>query len=59
MTELDKYRGKLTFKLVYYGPAFSGKTTNLMHLHNTLPQRNTGEIMLLDTKRIGLAKLSW
>ena len=27
---------KLTLKVVYYGPALSGKTTNLMQLHTRL-----------------------
>ena len=27
---------KLVIKLVYYGPALSGKTTNLMRLHDMM-----------------------
>lgn len=42
--------GKLTFKLVYYGPAQSGKTTNLMHLHDTLAPDMKGELMTLETQ---------
>jgi len=33
MADLDETSRKLTIKLVYYGPAMSGKTTNLMRLH--------------------------
>ncbi len=33
MAEIDESGRKLTIKLVYYGPAMSGKTTNLMRLH--------------------------
>jgi signal recognition particle receptor subunit beta len=39
----------LTFKLVYYGPAQSGKTTNLMRLHDLLQPELKGEIMTLET----------
>jgi GTPase SAR1 family protein len=40
MAELENNR--LTFKLVYYGPAQSGKTTNLMRLHDRLLARAQG-----------------
>lgn len=36
MAEYDEQEQKLTIKLVYYGPALSGKTTNLMSLHNLI-----------------------
>lgn len=42
--------GKLTFKLVYYGPAQSGKTTNLMRLHDLLAPVMKGELMTLETQ---------
>jgi signal recognition particle receptor subunit beta len=42
-------RNILTFKLVYYGPAQSGKTTNLMRLHDLLRPELKGEIMTLET----------
>ena len=42
--------GKLTFKLVYYGPAQSGKTTNLMRLHDLLAPAMKGELMTLETQ---------
>jgi signal recognition particle receptor subunit beta len=35
---------------VYYGPALSGKTTNLMRLHDLLAPERRGEIMTLETK---------
>jgi signal recognition particle receptor subunit beta len=41
---------KLTFKLVYYGPAQGGKTTNLMRLHDLLRPELKGEIMVLETQ---------
>ena len=41
---------KLTVKLVYYGPALSGKTTNLVYLHNHLQPELCGELMTMETK---------
>jgi len=40
----------LTFKLVYYGPAQSGKTTNLLRLHDLLAPEMKGELMTMETK---------
>jgi len=40
----------LTFKLVYYGPAQSGKTTNLLRLHDRLAPELKGEVMTMETK---------
>ena len=42
--------GKLTFKLVYYGPAQSGKTTNLMRLHDELAPSLKGDLMTMETQ---------
>lgn len=50
MAEYDEEVGKLTFKLVYYGPALSGKTTNLMSLHDLVSAELKGEIMTLETQ---------
>ena len=41
---------KLLVKLVYYGPALSGKTTNLMRLHDMLGTDTCGELMIFETK---------
>ncbi|MDP3686753.1 MAG: GTPase domain-containing protein [Sulfurimicrobium sp.] len=49
MPEYDPLSSKLTFKLVYYGPAQSGKTTNLMRLHDLLAPDMKGEVMTLET----------
>ena len=49
MADLDETARKLTIKLVYYGPALSGKTTNLMRLHDLLSPDLKGEIMTLET----------
>ena len=42
--------GRLSFKLVYYGPAQSGKTTNLLRLHEQLSPEMKGEMMTLETQ---------
>lgn len=42
--------GKLTFKLVYYGPAQSGKTTNLVRLHDDLSPALKGDLMTMETQ---------
>lgn len=49
MIEFDEKNLKIVLKLVYYGPAQSGKTTNLLCLHDRLDQEGRGELMLLDT----------
>ena len=46
----ERENNSLTFKLVYYGPAQSGKTTNLLRLHDQLAPELKGEIMTMETK---------
>lgn len=48
--QLDFRTRELTIKLVYYGPALSGKTTNLQALHEVVAKDATGRLMTLDTK---------
>ncbi len=50
MAELDEQRNRLTVKLVYYGPALSGKTTNLIRLHDFLAPERIGDMMTLETE---------
>lgn len=50
MPELEREANRLTFKLVYYGPAQGGKTTNLMQLHELAGAQMKGELMTLDTQ---------
>lgn len=50
MIEYDEIENKMILKLVYYGPALSGKTTNLLCLHDILDQEGRGELTVLDTK---------
>ncbi len=49
MAELDHQRNRLTVKLVYYGPALSGKTSNLVRLHDLLSPELLGDMMTLET----------
>lgn len=46
----EREENRLSFKLVYYGPAQSGKTTNLMQLHDLLSPERRGELMTLETQ---------
>ena len=41
---------ELSLKVVYYGPALSGKTTNLMALHARLNPDVRGRLLTVDTK---------
>ena len=49
MIEYDEHERRMVLKLVYYGPALSGKTTNLLQLHDLLTRQGRGELMVLDT----------
>lgn len=50
MIEYDEWEKRMVLKLVYYGPALSGKTTNLLQLHELLLREGRGDLMVLDTK---------
>lgn len=50
MIEYDEIEQRMILKLVYYGPAMSGKTTNLLRLHDILDIKDRGDLMTLDTK---------
>jgi len=49
MIEYDEQGKKMVLKLVYYGPAMSGKTTNLLSLHDLIEKKGRGDLMMLDT----------
>lgn len=49
MIEFDETAGRMVLKLVYYGPALSGKTTNLLRLHDQIEGKGRGDLMVLDT----------
>lgn len=48
--QLDFKARELTLKLVYYGPALSGKTTNLQAVHELVTPDSRGRLMTLETK---------
>jgi mutual gliding-motility protein MglA len=50
MAELIHEKQRLIVKIVYYGPALSGKTTNLMRLHDRMQGNRCGDLMTFETK---------
>lgn len=40
---------EVQFKIVYYGPALCGKTTNLAYIHSQITESNKGELVSLAT----------
>jgi signal recognition particle receptor subunit beta len=50
MVYIDIQHREVTLKLVYYGPAMSGKTTNLQQLHRLLHGRTASDLITLDTR---------
>jgi len=43
-------RNEINFKIVYYGPALSGKTTNLEHIYSNLPPESKGKMVSMKTR---------
>jgi signal recognition particle receptor subunit beta len=50
MAQVDFQHREIALKLVYYGPAMSGKTTNLQQIHARMDPRRRGKLLTLDTK---------
>ena len=50
MVYIDIQHREVTLKLVYYGPALSGKTTNLQQLHELMVDHTGSELITLDTR---------
>ncbi len=50
MVYIDIQHREVTLKLVYYGPALSGKTTNLQQLHDRMVNHAGSELVTLDTR---------
>jgi mutual gliding-motility protein MglA len=48
--QTDFHRREVAIKLVYYGPPLSGKTTNLVKLHERLDARVRGRLLSLETQ---------
>src|SRR5262245_22666507 len=49
MATVDFARREITIKLVYYGPAMSGKTTNRQRLHARLTDAHKSQLLTLET----------
>jgi signal recognition particle receptor subunit beta len=50
MVQINMAAREIVLKVVYYGPALSGKTTNLQQLHAMLDPESRGKMVTLDTK---------
>ncbi|MFH1146946.1 MAG: GTPase domain-containing protein [Pseudomonadota bacterium] len=50
MAEFDPRNNRLTVKLVYYGPALSGKTTNLIAIYDALSPVDRSDLKMVDTQ---------
>jgi signal recognition particle receptor subunit beta len=48
--QIDFIQKKIQLKVVYYGPALSGKTTNLVCIHRLCSPVNRGRLMTLETR---------
>jgi len=44
-------RNEIAFKIVFYGPALGGKTTNLEQIHAAISQETRGELTILSTQQ--------
>ena len=49
MPHINYERKEITFKVVYYGPGMSGKTTNLLYIHEAVDPQRKGDMVVLDT----------
>jgi signal recognition particle receptor subunit beta len=49
MVQINMGAREIVLKIVYYGPALSGKTTNLQQLHAMLDPDTRGKMVTLDT----------
>ena len=50
MVQVNIPEREIVVKVVYYGPALSGKTTNLQMLHELLSEDRRGRMVTLDTQ---------
>jgi signal recognition particle receptor subunit beta len=50
MVYIDIQHREVTLKLVYYGPALSGKTTNLQQLHRLMGAATATDLVTLNTR---------
>ncbi len=50
MVQINMANREISVKVVYYGPALSGKTSNLLKLHELMNPDSRGKMVTLDTK---------
>ncbi len=50
MSFLNYSTKEINFKLVYYGPGLSGKTTNITYIYNKIKNDNKGKLVSLATE---------
>ena len=50
MPYIGFHNKEINFKVVYYGPGMSGKTTNLVYIHKRLSADRKGELLMLNTE---------
>jgi signal recognition particle receptor subunit beta len=50
MSLIDFSKSEITVKVVYYGPAMSGKTTNLSWIFRTIPEKVKGQFTSIATE---------
>lgn len=50
MAFIDLSKNEIQAKIVYYGPGRGGKTTNLLHVHESMSRQVCGKMVTIDTK---------
>ncbi|MFN4233157.1 MAG: gliding-motility protein MglA, partial [Thermus sp.] len=50
MSTINFANREINFKIVYYGPGLSGKTTNLKWIYSRIPEGRKGEMVSLATE---------
>jgi len=50
MSTINFAKREISFKIVYYGPAMSGKTTNLRYVYSTIPEKVKGDFTSIATE---------
>ena len=50
MATINVRKRRIDAKIVYYGPAQSGKTTNVVNVHSRLPEEFRGPLRSIDTE---------
>src|SRR5260370_13262600 len=50
MSLINMAKREINCKIVYYGMGLSGKTTNLLYIHQTVRRQDVGEMVSIDTE---------